>query len=76
MASIVRNPLVSTCCMLSTIGDDVIPASDGDGRREDVYVRPHTFDISELKSGDEIVVDFVMPHGRSSRLEAAHLWIR
>jgi len=56
--------------------DNIVRLSDGEGRTEEVHVRPHVFDVSELKPGDEIVVDFVMPHGSGSRFEAAHLWIR
>lgn len=56
--------------------ENTVQLSDGEGRTENVYVGPHTFDVSELRIGDEVVVDFVTPHGRGSRLEAAHLWIR
>lgn len=56
--------------------DNIVQLSDADGRVESVYVRPEAFDISDLKLGDEVVVDFVVQSGSGSRLEAANLWPR
>jgi hypothetical protein len=56
--------------------NNTLQLSDADGRTGDVYVPPDIFDISELKPGDEIVVDFIVPNDSSSRLEAAGVWSR
>ena len=54
--------------------DNVLQLSDADGRSGSVYVDPDLFDVSELKPGDEIVVDFFVPADSSARLEAAGVW--
>jgi hypothetical protein len=54
--------------------DNVLQLADTEGRTGTVYVRPDIFDVSELKPGDEIVVDFIVPADSSARLEAAAVW--
>lgn len=54
--------------------DNVVQLSDADGRTGAVYVRPDVFDLSELKPGDEVLVDFFVPNDSSARLEAAGIW--
>ena len=54
--------------------DNIVQLSDADGRSAGVYVDPHVFDVSELKSGDEVVVDFVVPADSNARLTAAAVW--
>lgn len=45
-----------------------------DGRTGDVYVAEGVFDLSTLKEGDKIRVDFVVPDSVNSRLSAASVW--
>jgi len=54
--------------------DNIVQLSDADGRTAGVYVDPDVFDVSELKSGDEVVVDFVVPENSNARLKAAAVW--
>ena len=54
--------------------DNVLQLADAEGRTGNVYVRPEIFDLSELKPGDQIVVDFIVPADSNARLEAAGVW--
>ena len=54
--------------------DNIVQLSDADGRSAGVYVAPDVFDVSELKPGDEVVVDFVVPADSNARLTAAAVW--
>ena len=54
--------------------DGIVQLGDADGRTAGVYVGPDVFDVSELKPGDEVVVDFVVPPDSNARLVAAALW--
>jgi len=54
--------------------DNIVQLSDADGRSAGVYVDPDVFDVSELKPGDEVVVDFVVPADSTARLTAAAVW--
>ena len=45
-----------------------------DGRTGDVYVPEDVYDLSTLKAGDKIRVDFVVPDSMNSRLSAASVW--
>ena len=54
--------------------DNMLQLSGAEGRTGSVYVAPDIFDISELKPGDEIVVDFVVPADGNARLVAAGIW--
>ena len=45
-----------------------------DGRTGDVYVSEGVYDVSKLKSGDRIRVDFVIPDSANSKLSAASVW--
>jgi hypothetical protein len=45
-----------------------------DGRTGDVYVAEGVYDLSTLKAGDKIRVDFVVPDAMNSRLSAASVW--
>lgn len=44
------------------------------GRTGDVYVGEGTYDLSKLKAGDKIRVDFVVPDATNSKLSAASVW--
>jgi len=54
--------------------DNIVQISDASGRTAGVYVAPDLFDVAELKPGDEIVIDFVVPNDANARLEAAGVW--
>jgi hypothetical protein len=45
-----------------------------DGRTGDVYVADGVYDLSKLKGGDKIRVDFVVPDATNSKLSAASIW--
>jgi hypothetical protein len=45
-----------------------------DGRTGDVYIAEGVYDLSTLKEGDKIRVDFVVPDAMNSKLSAASVW--
>jgi hypothetical protein len=45
-----------------------------DGRTGVVYVAEGVYDLSKLKPGDKIRVDFVVPDAKNSKLSAASVW--
>lgn len=45
-----------------------------DGRTGTVHVGESVYDLSKLKSGDKIRVDFIQPEAGSSKLSAASIW--
>jgi hypothetical protein len=45
-----------------------------DGRTGLVYVAESVYDLSKLKAGDKIRVDFVVPDASNSKLSAASIW--
>jgi hypothetical protein len=45
-----------------------------DGRTGTVYVAEEVFDVSTLKAGDKIRVDFVVPDASNKSLRAASVW--
>jgi hypothetical protein len=47
---------------------------DGDGRTADVFVRSDLYDLSTLKSGDEVAVDFLVPDSGETRLAAGSIF--
>ena len=44
------------------------------GRTGVVQVGPSVYDLSKLKAGDKIKVDFVMPDEKNKELRAAAIW--
>ena len=54
--------------------DNIVRLSDADGRTAGVFVDPDLFDVAELKPGDEIAVDFVVPESKDAPLRAAGVW--
>ena len=56
--------------------DNVIQLGDANGRIETVYVGTDVFDVSDLKPGDEVIVDFVVQSRSGYRLEASNVWPR
>ena len=45
-----------------------------DGRTGVVHVAENVYDLSKLKAGDKIRVDFVVPDATNSKLNAASIW--
>ena len=45
-----------------------------DGKTADVHVREEVYDLSALKPGARVRVDFLEPDGMNNRLSAAHVW--
>ena len=54
--------------------ENIVQLCDADGRTAGVFVDPDLFDVSELKPGDEIEVDFVVPESKDAPLRAAGVW--
>jgi hypothetical protein len=54
--------------------ENILRLSDGDGRSADVYVNPRMFDLSTLKPGDQVAVDFFVPGDNDDRIEAASIF--
>jgi hypothetical protein len=54
--------------------DRVIRLRGKDGRTADVHVQEHVFDVSKLKPGDKVKVDFFQPDEGDRRLRAAGVW--
>jgi hypothetical protein len=46
-----------------------------DGRTGTVFVSDEVFDVSTLKPGDKIRVDFVVPDETNKGLRAASVWL-
>lgn len=45
-----------------------------DGQTADVYVNSDVYDLSKLKPGDRIQVNFLEPDGLNNKLAAANIW--
>ena len=56
--------------------ENLLQLSDADGRTARVLVDPAVFDLTELKSGDEVLVDFVVPTTVNAPLRAAGIWVK
>ena len=54
--------------------DRVIRLRGKDGKTADVHVQEHVFDVSKLKAGDKVKVDFFQPDEGDTRLRAAGVW--
>jgi hypothetical protein len=54
--------------------DRTVQLRAADGRTGNVYVAEEVFDLSTLKPGDKIRVDFVVPDGTNKGLKAASVW--
>ena len=44
------------------------------GATADVYVNSNVYDLSKLKPGDRIQVNFLEPDGMNNKLAAANIW--
>ena len=58
------------------VRENLVQLSDADGRTARVLVDPSLFDLKELKSGDEVLVDFVAPTSANAPLRAAGIWLK
>ena len=56
--------------------ENLVQLSDADGRTARVLVDPGVFDLTELKSGDEVLVDFIVPASANAPLRAAGIWLK
>ena len=54
--------------------DRVVRVRDKQGKTADVHVQEHVYDLSKLKAGDKIKVDFFQPAEGDTQLRAAGVW--
>ena len=54
--------------------DRVIRLRDKEGKTADVHVQEHVYDLSKLKAGDKVRVDFFQPTQGDPRVRAAGVW--
>jgi len=54
--------------------DRVIRLRDKEGKEADVHVQEHVYDLSKLKAGDKVKVDFFQPTQGDPRVRAAGVW--
>ena len=54
--------------------DRVVRIRDKEGKSADVSVQEHVYDLSKLKAGDKIKVDFFQPADGDTQLRAAGIW--
>ena len=54
--------------------DRVIRLRDKEGKAADVHVQEHVYDLSKLKPGDKVKVDFYQPVEGDTQLRAAGIW--
>jgi len=69
-------PLPGTFTVVSIDSyNQIVRMRAGDGSVGDVFVGSNTYDISKLKPGDTIQVDFLEPDGPDSRPKAGNIWM-
>ncbi len=54
--------------------DRVVRLRDKEGKVADVHVQEHVYDLSKLKPGDKVKVDFFQPNQGDPRVRAAGIW--
>lgn len=54
--------------------DRIMRIRDKAGKTADVHVQEHVYDVSKLKAGDKVKVDFFQPDEVDTRLRAAGVW--
>ena len=54
--------------------DRVMRVRGMDGKTADVQVQEYVYDLSKLKAGDKVKVDFFQPDEGNTRLRAAGVW--
>jgi len=68
-------PLPEVYAVLSIdLQDRTVQLRAADGRTGFVYVGEAVYDLSKLKAGDRIKVDFIVPDDANSELRAASIW--
>jgi len=68
-------PRPAVYSVISVDGDArMVQLRAADGRTGNVYVAEDVYDLSKVKPGDKIRVDFVVPDSKSSKLSAASVW--
>ena len=55
--------------------DRVVRLRASDGQTLDVTVAEHVYDVSKLKAGNKLKVDFFQPDGGNSKVSAAGIWL-
>lgn len=55
--------------------DRVIRLRASDGKTLDVSVAEHVYDVSKLKAGNKLKVDFFQPDEENSKVSAAGVWL-
>jgi hypothetical protein len=58
------------------VRENLVQLTDADGRTARVLVDAAVFDLAELRSGDEVLVDFVVPTSANAPLRAAGIWVK
>jgi hypothetical protein len=56
--------------------ENLVQLRDADGRTARVLVTPAVFDLAKLRSGDEVLVDFVVPTSANAPLRASGMWAK
>jgi len=54
--------------------DGLVRLRASDGKALDVSVADHVYDLSKLKAGDKLKVDFFQPGEANSKVSAAGIW--
>lgn len=54
--------------------DGVVRLRASDGKALDVSVADHVYDLSKLKAGDKLKVDFFQPDEANPKVSAAGIW--
>ena len=54
--------------------DRVVRLRASDGKAVDVSVAEHVYDLSKLKAGDKLKVDFFQPDEANPKVSAAGIW--
>lgn len=54
--------------------ENTLTLRDDNGRTGDAFVSPRIFDVSTLKSGDVVEIDFFVPGDNDARIEVASIY--
>jgi len=58
------------------VRDNFVQLRDADGRTARVLVSAAVFDLTKVRSGDELLVDFVAPTSAKAPLRASGIWVK
>jgi hypothetical protein len=56
------------------VSNRVVRLRASDGKTADVGVAEHVYDVSKLKAGDKLKVDFFQPDEVNTKMSAAGIW--